>query len=158
MTAIVAVSACIVLIAVGLFALSSLRADDSPVPTLATQPDPLTDPGQLPAGVTVAVLDGGGDGAVADAVTQQLVDAGWPVAAEAQADEALEATIVYYADPELQAAALGLVEELGTGTIVPVDEEVAGSALTVALGADAAAMAGATTPAPSETPTPTPSP
>lgn len=139
MTAIVAVAACVVLTAAGLWALSSLRADDAPTPTLAEQPDPLTDPSALPDDVTVSVLDGTGDAEAATAVAASLTDAGWPVAAEASADESLDETIVYYAGDDLQAAALGLVAQLGTGTVVPVEDPIAGTPLTVALGADALA-------------------
>lgn len=115
--------------------------DSSEVDPGVEAPEPMTDPTQLPEGVTVAVLNGTDTGGLANRVGDELTETGWPVDSRASTSATdVQTTTVYFVDPEQQAAALGLVQILGVGEVEQSDAFP--SALTIVLGADYAAAEG----------------
>ncbi|PTL73181.1 hypothetical protein C1I63_10190 [Rathayibacter caricis DSM 15933] len=85
----------------------------------------------------IAVLNGTPTAGLAASAGDVLTTDGWTVPTVANASsEDQAATTVYYSDPALQGAALGLVESLGVGALVQGDEFVETGDLVVVLGAD----------------------
>lgn len=99
--------------------------------------DPVTDPALVPAGVTIAVLNGTTAQGLANDVADSLGEAGWPIDSRGNtANPDVETTSVYYADPAHEGLARGLLLAIGdVGQVVQSDAFP--SALTIVLGADA---------------------
>lgn len=100
----------------------------SAIPTVAPTVDPAS---------SVDVLNGTDTAGLAARMATRLSDAGWKIGTRGNADN-VSATKVYYANPALKGAALGVVKSLGFGTAVQSDSYAsAASPITVVLGADA---------------------
>jgi hypothetical protein len=151
-----AILATVILVAGGLFALSRFDSrfaldiplfqpeeTPTPTPTPIQTADPVTDPvawstenPELWAALTVSVLNGTPTQGLANLAGDQLVAAGWPDPARANAsvrDE--EATIVYYSSEDYEGVARGIAQQLGV-TEVELSEAFPGATVTVVLGAD----------------------
>ena len=114
--------------------------DGEPLPPSV---EPITDPALavLPEGFTITVLNGTEVEGLGVTARDLIVAPGWPVGtvtAAAQTD--LPETVVYYRDPALEGVALGMGVLLGVGAIELTDA-FPGAAITIALGADFAAVA-----------------
>lgn len=129
---------------VGLAAIdSSINFDFFPAEKTATPtptPTPTAEPTQ-DAEVPLTILNGTPTPRLANQVGDALVALGWGGAAEGVGSRAnassrdVEETTVYYADPELEGVARGLVLALGVGDI-RLSTEFIGSDLTVVIGLD----------------------
>lgn len=87
--------------------------------------------------VAVVVLNGTGEEGLAATAGDALTADGWNVPTVANASVSDQATTtVYYADPTLEGAALGLAESLGSTTIVVTQDFVDTGDLVAVLGAD----------------------
>jgi len=112
-------------------------ATATPTPTPTPTPEPTLDPN---AGVTV--LNGSRGFGVAGAVSQTLGDAGWTITDTGDADsEENASTTVYYSDPALEGAALGVLKDIRTtiptATVALSDEYADSDAdITVVVGND----------------------
>ena len=107
-------------------------ASEAPVETVAPTVSP---------DVPVLVLNGTDTAGLAAAAAEKLQAGGVPVSSTANASEdTLQATVVYYAAPELEGAARGVLGVLGIGD-VRLDAAIAetGGTVMVVLGADYAA-------------------
>ncbi|PPF26550.1 hypothetical protein C5D07_07195 [Rathayibacter tritici] len=103
-------------------------------PTVAATTDPDLAVAVLNGTVAVGLAAGAGDA---------LTSAGWSVRTVANADtEDFETTTVYYTDPALEGAARGIIDSLGTGTVLLSQDFVETGAVVVVLGADYAAAQG----------------
>ena len=68
----------------------------------------------------------------------KLTKAGWTIGTKDNATTTATTTTVYYANPQLKGAALGVVQSLGFGTAVQSDDyKNSSSPITVVLGSDA---------------------
>ena len=129
-----AILATVILVAGGLFALSRFdsrfaldiplfQAEETPTPTPTPieTAEPVTDPvvwstenPELWAALTVSVLNGTPTQGLANLAGDQLVAAGWPDPARANASERdEEATIVYYSSEDYEGVARGIAQQLG---------------------------------------------
>ncbi|QHC56163.1 LytR cell envelope-related transcriptional attenuator [Rathayibacter tanaceti] len=91
----------------------------------------------------VAVLNGTATAGLAASAGDALTTAGWSVPTVANANtENVATTTVYYTDPALEGAALGLVGSLGTGSVALSQDFVETGAVVVVLGADYVAAQG----------------
>lgn len=147
------------LVVAGLYALSLITdrvtfplpgldsAEPMPTPTeTASAPpsvEPITDPALavLPEGFTITVLNGTEVSGLGVAARDLLTAPGWPVGtvtAAAQTD--LTETVVYFSDPALEGVAAGMVALLGAG-VIEFSDAFPGAPITIALGADFAAVA-----------------
>lgn len=104
--------------------------------------EPITDPAlaELPAGFTITVLNGTEVDGLGAAARDLLAAPGWPVGtvtAAAQTD--LAETVVYYSDPALEGVAAGMASLLGAG-VIELSDAFPGAPITIALGADFAAV------------------
>lgn len=99
--------------------------------------EPVTDPSQVPAGATIAVLNGTSTQGLANDVADALAEVGWPIDSRGNtANPDVKTTTVYYADPASEGLARGLLLAIGdVGQVVQSDAFP--SALTIVLGADA---------------------
>lgn len=142
--------ATLVLVVVGVFALSLLNEDfrlpffqaqeeePSVAPTVSDEPEaePALDPE-----VAITVLNGTPMAGLATTVGDELVAKGWGGAAlgigsRANAsDRDIDDTVVYYGDPSLEGAARQLVIDLGVGEI-RLSDDFPNSPVTIVLGAD----------------------
>lgn len=107
----------------------------APVPT---QTPVATAPPTIAPDVPVAVLNGTGTSGLAASVGETLTAGGVQVGITSNADASdIESTVVYYAAPELEGAARGVLQLLPVGD-VRLSEEfgVTGMQLVVVLGAD----------------------
>lgn len=106
-----------------------------PVPT---QTPVATAPPTVAPDVPVAVLNGTGTSGLAASVGETLAAGGVPVGITSNADTSdIETTIVYYATPELEGAARGVLQLLPVGDVRLSEEFGAtGMQLVVVLGAD----------------------
>ncbi|GGR16500.1 MULTISPECIES: LytR C-terminal domain-containing protein [Agromyces] len=103
-----------------------------------------TAPPTIAPEVPVLVLNGTDVSGLASTASDVLQGAGVPVASAANAsDSSFQTTTVYYASPELEGAARGVLGALGVGD-VGLDPSIAetGGTITVVLGADYAAAVG----------------
>jgi hypothetical protein len=123
------------------------EAEPAPVEPEAAPPapaiEPITDPAQieLPAGFTITVLNGTEVTGLGAQARELLTASGWPVGtATAAAQTDLLDTVVYFNDPALEGVAAGMAALLGVGTIELSDAFV-GAPITIAVGADFAALA-----------------
>ncbi|NQX14158.1 LytR C-terminal domain-containing protein [Microbacteriaceae bacterium VKM Ac-2855] len=108
--------------------IADTTAAATPTPTVVATIDPSID---------VAVLNGTAQSGLAATAGDSLTAAGWTVPTVANADtESVTSTTVYYADPTLEGAALGLAQALGTSTIAVTQDFVDVGGLVVVLGAD----------------------
>lgn len=151
-----------VLVVAGLFALDRLDADvpladgagwsssqadppediplDEPEEQIPDEPEEVRplDPSALDPELelTLSVLNGTEVAGLAGRAADALADVGWPDASRANADESgVEQTVVYYSDPELEAVALGLAQELGVGELA-VSDVYPGVSVTIVIGSD----------------------
>lgn len=137
-----ALAVAIVLAAIGLFALDTLRpraVDPEPTVEAEAVTDPRTLDPALDASITV--LDDDGEHTFAAGVGQALTDAGWDVIATGGSSDEADATVVWFDSEELAPVARGLVEVLGTGEARLSDGRLSGTPITIVLGADATATA-----------------
>jgi hypothetical protein len=107
----------------------------------ATEAPAATVPATIAPDVPVLVLNGTETAGLAAAAAEKLQAAGVPVSSTANASEdTLQETVVYYASPELEGAARGVLGALGIGD-VRLDATIAetGGTIMVVLGADYAA-------------------
>ncbi|SMH31962.1 LytR cell envelope-related transcriptional attenuator [Rathayibacter oskolensis] len=108
----------------------------APTGLAETSATPTTVP-TVDASLTVAVLNGTATAGLAASAGQVLTTAGWNVPTVTNASTEDETTTtIYYADPALEGAALGLAGSLGTGTLVQTQDFVETANLVVVLGAD----------------------
>jgi hypothetical protein len=156
-----AVIATVVLVAGGLFVLSRLNPEfsvpipwfDQETPTPTPTAEPVTDPvafsteqPELWAALTISVFNGTPTSGLANTVADQILAAGWPDPARANASERdEETTIVYYSSEEWEGVARGMVELLGVGE-VELSDAFPGAPITIVVGADYGSGAGSTTP------------
>ncbi len=117
----------------------------TPVPTTSVPPsvDPITDPAlaQLPAGFVVTVLNGTEVDGLGAAARDLLTAPGWPVGTVTSAAQTdLTETVVYFNDPTLEGVAAGMASLLGVG-VFELSDAFPGAPITIALGADFAALA-----------------
>ncbi len=141
----------LVLAGIGVFALSkflpgfevSLPGIGAPPTDSATIPPleeaaPITDPAAVPDDValSISVLNATEVEGLANVVGDLIADAGWPdpVRAAAASSDVTE-TVVYYHSAEYEGIARGLVELLGTGSVV-LSDFFPGAPVTVVVGAD----------------------
>lgn len=136
--------ATVVLVGGGIAALLAFngRLDfaEPPAPTATAEPTPTVAPTISPD-APVMVLNGTAVEGLAAQASEALVAAGVPVSSTANASEDTVAeTVVYYASPELEGAALGVAAALAVPTI-GLDASIAetGGSITVVLGGDYAA-------------------
>ncbi|PPF13031.1 LytR C-terminal domain-containing protein [Rathayibacter rathayi] len=91
----------------------------------------------------VAVLNGTVAVGLAAGAGKALTSAGWRVSTIANANtEDFKTTTVYYTDPALEGASRGIVDSLGTGTVLLSQDFAETGAVVVVLGADFAAAQG----------------
>lgn len=146
--------ATIVLVGAGIFGLSLINgaisfsgptssagapSTSAAAPTPSSTPTPTIVPTVDPS-LSVNVLNGTGTEGLAGTVGDKLKAAGWTIGALANADRTdVTQTVVYYADPSLQAAALGVAQSL-PGAAVQQTQDFAdtGADITVVAGSDAA--------------------
>lgn len=147
-----------ILVVVGLYGLSLISdrvtfplpgidtAEPMPTPeaTVSAPPsiEPITDPAlaALPAGFSITVLNGTEVDGLGAAARDLLTAPGWPVGtvtAAAQTD--LADTVVFYSDPALEGVAAGMASLLGAG-VIELSDAFPGAPITIALGADFAAV------------------
>jgi hypothetical protein len=139
--------AVVVLVGAGIFGLSLVsgsisfhgapNSSSAGTPTPTPTPTPTITPTVDPA-LSVNVLNGTTTSGLGGKVRDVLTQAGWKVAAVANADKQdLTQTIVYYSDPKNQAAALGAAKSL-PGATVEQSQAFAdtGADLTVVVGSD----------------------
>lgn len=109
----------------------------SPTTTTATPtPTPTATPTVDPT-VKVDVLNATTTAGVAASQATKLTKAGWTIGTKDNAASTATTTTVYYSNPALKGAALGVVQALGYGTAVQSDEyKNAGSPITVVVGSD----------------------
>jgi len=141
----------LVLAGIGVFALTKILpgfevslpgigaqpTDSATIPPLE-QAAPITDPAAVPDGVdlSISVLNATATEGLANVVGDRIADAGWPdpVRAAAAASDATE-TVVYYHSADYEGVARGLVELLGTGSVV-LSDFFPGAPVTIVVGAD----------------------
>ena len=133
------VAAVAVLTGAGILALQALGGDFGP-----REPQevitPVTDPAEAPEGTTVAVLNAADDEATASVVMERIEAAGWEPGIFGNAEEPLDRTVIFYADPEHREAALGVAQLLGVDAVVASDADLSGASITVAVGKDAVSL------------------
>lgn len=136
----------IVLAAIGLFALDTLRPREVPAETQA--PEVVSEPSAVDPALdaSISVLDGSGDTGLAAGVGQALADTGWDVVATAGSSEATETTVVWFDTEELAPVARGLAEDLGVGAVQIAEGRLSGTPITIVVGADAVGVAPSTEP------------
>ncbi|PPH83637.1 LytR C-terminal domain-containing protein [Rathayibacter sp. AY1D5] len=111
-------------------------------PTATVEATP-TAAATLDPDLAVAVLNGTATVGLAASAGDALTTAGWSVPTVANANtEDIAATTVYYTDPALEGAAHGLVDSLGTGTVLLSQDFVETGSVVVVLGADYASEQG----------------
>ncbi|PPF55270.1 hypothetical protein C5C55_10550 [Rathayibacter sp. AY1C2] len=111
-------------------------------PTATAEATP-TAAATLDPDLAVAVLNGTATVGLAASAGDALTTAGWSVPTVANANtEDIAATTVYFTDPALEGAALGLVDSLGTGTVLFSQDFVETGSVVVVLGADYASEQG----------------
>ncbi len=133
-----ALAAAIVLAAIGLFALDTLRPQ-APVPMETAAPEGITDPAAIDPALdaSITVLDASGEHSFAAGVGQALADQGWDVIATGGSSQASETTVVWFDSEELAPVARGLAEVLGAGEAQLSDGRLSGTPITIVLGPDA---------------------
>ncbi|QHC59632.1 LytR C-terminal domain-containing protein [Rathayibacter sp. VKM Ac-2760] len=103
-------------------------AETTATPTVAPTVDP---------DVALAVLNGTATAGLAASAGDALAAAGWSVPTVANANtEAETVTAIYYTDPALEGAALGVAQSLGVGTLTLTQDFVETGAVVVVLGSD----------------------
>lgn len=150
-----AAAATVVLVVVGVFAIFNLNdrlagsgssgdagssaAEPSTEEAAPTEPAaPVVEPTVDPS-LSVTVLNGTPTMGLAASVGDTLVDAGWNVTSRSNAaTEDVATTQVYYSDPALEGAALGVAQSIPGATAVLSQEfvDVGDAALVVVVGAD----------------------
>lgn len=140
-----AVLATVVLAGAGIAAVSVYNdrlefGGGEPVPT---QTPVVTAEPTIAPDIPVAVLNGTGTSGLAASVGETLTAGGVPVGITSNADTSdIEQTIVYYAAPELEGAARGVLQLLPVGDVrLSEDFAATGMQLVVVLGADYAEQA-----------------
>lgn len=126
---------------IGLLAINDSVSFDGVIPgassaaTDEAAPIPAVTPTVNPA-LSVTVLNGTSTAGLAAGLSDELTDAGWTVGTVSDADtEDFTVSTVYYSTDE--AAALGVLETLGTGTSVQSDAYVeTGADIVVVIGSD----------------------
>ncbi|HET8956998.1 MAG TPA: LytR C-terminal domain-containing protein [Microcella sp.] len=112
---------------------------DEPAEPAAPEVTPITDPAEasLPEGFTITILDGT-DSVGRGPQAQEALDArGWPVGTVTQTAESdITETVVYYATPELEGVARGMVELLGGVADIELSDAFPGAPITIVLGSD----------------------
>ncbi|WP_430591411.1 LytR C-terminal domain-containing protein [Humidisolicoccus flavus] len=161
-TFLAALAATVVLTVIGLAIVNSWQMNgidfatpgaDDPEVTAVTDPSTI-DPA---LGITISVLNGSTDAALADGVAAALSNGGWQVLATATSDVQVEATTIYYTDVSQEPYARGVAEAMGIGEVQLSDAVISGSPISVIVGEDAigvAASAEPSDPALEETTTP----
>ena len=140
-----ALAAAVVLTAVGLFVLDRLRPQAAAPTTIASEhPQVVSGPSRIDPSLdaSITVLDQSGEHSFAAGVGQALSDAGWNVLATggSTGGEA-GSTVIWFDAPELEPIARGLAQALGVGEARQSDGRVAGTPITIVLGADAVGTA-----------------
>lgn len=148
-----AVLATAVLIVVGLvvlslydprFELPIIGGGETPVasetPTVVPTAEPVTDPATLdPAflqSITISVLNGTTTPGLSNTAADQIAAAGWPDPSRAAASSNNETeTFVYYASPESEGVARGIMQLIGAAD-VRLSDAFASATITVVLGSD----------------------
>lgn len=110
-------------------------------PTEPAAPDvpPITDPAEaaLPEGFTITILDGTASVGRGPQAQEALDARGWPVGTVTQTAETdIAETVVYYATPELEGVARGMVELLGGIADIELSDAFPGAPITIVLGSD----------------------
>ncbi|AZZ55911.1 LytR C-terminal domain-containing protein [Rathayibacter iranicus] len=91
----------------------------------------------------VSALNGTATAGLAAKASSALTAAGWSVPTVANANtEDVTVTTIYYTDPALEGAALGLADSLGVGTLTLSQDFAETGTVVVVLGADFAAKQG----------------
>jgi hypothetical protein len=129
---------------IGLLAIDDrVQFTDVFTPPTATAEATPTAAATLDPDLAVAVLNGTATVGLAASAGDALTTAGWSVPTVANANtEDIAATTVYYTDPALEGAARGLVDSLGTGTVLLSQDFVETGSVVVVLGADYASEQG----------------
>lgn len=136
--------ATVILVGAGIFGLSLVNgaisfngSTPSSTPTPTPTPTPTIQPTVDPT-LSVNVLNGTPTTGLGTKVGEVLTAAGWKVGAVANADMTnLTQTVVYYADPAKQAAALGVAQSLPGATIQNTQDFAdTGADITVVVGSD----------------------
>lgn len=110
----------------------------SPTTTSATPTPTPTATATIDPSVKVDVLNATTTAGLATTQAAKLTKAGWTIGTKDNATTTATATKVYYSNPQLKGAALGVVQSLGFGTAVQSDDYKNSSApITVVLGSDA---------------------
>jgi hypothetical protein len=146
-----------VLIVAGLFGLSRLDPTfriefpdlgAGPAPTSTSSPTnevvPVTDPSTVPPELelSISVFNGTETAGVQNVAGDQILAAGWPDPARANASDRTEdTTVVYYRSTDFEGIALGLAELLGATQIV-LSDAFPGAPVTIVIGSDYVAPAG----------------
>ena len=112
---------------------------EAPAETVAPTPEATLDPS-----ISITVLNGTAGAGVAAAVGQSLADAGWTIGATSNAStEDVPTTVVYYEEPTLEGAALGVASAIPGATVVlSPDFAESEAAITVVVGNDYVPAAG----------------
>lgn len=137
-----ALAAAIVLTAVGLFALDTLRPREV-VPAETAAAETVTDPAAIDPALdaSITVLDASPEPNLAAGIGQALSDAGWDVVATATSWEQGERTVVWFDSEELAPVARGLAAQLGVGEVQLSEGRLSGTPITIVVAADAVGVA-----------------
>ncbi|MBN9605142.1 MAG: LytR C-terminal domain-containing protein [Actinomycetales bacterium] len=150
-----------VLVVAGLYGLSQISPDfqfelpiggDSPTDSATVTPaptaEPITDPAQAPAGLTIdiSVLNASGVEGLQNTVGDEIAAAGWPDPVRAKASTEETTTIVYYSSADYEGVARGLAQLVGAAD-VRLTDAFPGAPLTIVLGSDLATPTAEETPA-----------
>lgn len=149
--------ATVVLVAVGLFALSRLNpefkldlpfggatASTTPTPTPAKTADAVTDPTKVDPklNLSISVLNGSATDGVQNKAGDAIKAAGWPDPARANASTRTEkTTVVYYRSADFEGIARGLAALVGAQQ-VQLSDAYLGAPVTIVLGDDYKPAAG----------------